>query len=589
MKLNAIAKTTAAGAVALLIAGCGGGSGDIATPPVVNPPVQPPAASLQLSGTAATGLALASASVEVKCAEGTGTTTTGTSGGYTVKLEGGKLPCIIRVTGTRDGAEVTLHSVTEAGTADAATNQTSAVANVTPLTEIVVAQLTGGLPGQAFVTFSDTSASQITTEKLTAATTAVLTALKDATGLDFTATGDPFKTTLVAATSPTEKVDNPYDNLLDDLGKKVAIEALPQVVTQVATAAASGSSAGLQDAMVAVDAGSMPNCPSVLSGKYRFVEYFGSTYVRTLNFKAMTAARPDGSSVPITVDAAKPCEFVTVSDVNGNEVKFEVAMGAAGVGAARIQNITAGRNNVAWVFPEQSHTLSELTGSWTFHQGGFMPGDGLVHWPGKLEVAADGKASVCDYEFGASTWTTCTPDTEANLSAKARSDGGFDLVDSSLVVASAWGYRAPSGSLTVFATTNAAGSNDPAAEQTVLVLFKPRTQELPAVNSVSKYWDVSIARVFGSAPGDNNAAFVADSNTITAVDSATSSVSRKRTSDGREDTFKYNAPIDGLRFRAQVPGMLGVYTFPLPGLGIALSVNSAASSTHLYNVSIGRP
>lgn len=585
MKFNAIAKTTAAGAVALLIAGCGGGSDDVATPPVVTPP----AASLQLSGTAATGLALAGASVEVKCAEGTGTTTTSTSGGYTVKLEGGKLPCIIRVTGTKDGAEVTLHSVTEAGTADAATNQTSAVANVTPLTEIVVAQLTGGLPGEAFAAFSDTSASQITTEKLTAATTTVLTALKDATGLDFTATGDPFKTTLVAATSPTEKVDNPYDNLLDDLGKKVAIEALPQVVTQVATAAASGSSAGLEDAMASVDAGSLPNCPAVLSGKYRIVEYFGSSYVRTLDFKTMTAARPnDTTTIPITVDAAKPCEFTTLSTVNGNEVKFEFAMGAGGVGAARIQNLTAGRNNVAWVFPVQSHTASELTGAWTFHQGGFMPGEGLVHWPGKLEVAADGKASACDYEFGASTWSTCTPDTGANLSLAARTDGGFDVMDSSRVAASAWGYRAPSGSLTLFATTNAAGSNDPTVEQTVLVLFKPRTQALPAVGAVTKYWDVGIARAFGAAPGDNKATFLTDSNTITAVDSAASTVFRERASDGRKDTFVYNAPLDGLRYRAQVTGMLGVYTFPLPGLGIALSVNSAASTTHLYNVSVGR-
>lgn len=588
MKFNAIAKTTAAGAVALLIAGCGGGSGDIATPPVVNPPAQPPAASLQLSGTAATGLALASANVEVKCAEGSGTATTDASGGYTVKLEGGKLPCMIRVTGTAGGVEVTLHSVTEAGTADAATNQTSAVANVTPLTEIVVAQLTGGLPGAAFVAFSDTSASQITTEKLTTAITTVLTALKDASGLDF-GTIDPFKAPLVAATSSAPAQGNAYDKLLDQLGAKVAPEALPQLVTQVATAAASGSTAGLQDAMVAVDAGSLPNCPSVLSGKYRFVEYFGSTYVRTLNFKTMTAARPDGTSVPITVDAAKPCEFVTVADVSGNEVKFEVAIGSAGVGAARIQNITAGRNNVAWVFPEQSHTVSELVGSWTFHQGGFMPGDGFVHWPGKLEVAADGKASVCEYEFGASTWSTCTPDTEANLTVAARTDGGVNLMDSSRVAANAWGYRAPNGSLTVFATTNAAGSSDPAVEQTVLVLFKPRTQQLPAVGSVTKYWDVSIARQFSAGPGVNNASFAADSNTIQSVDSTASTVSRKRTSDGREDTFVYNAPLDGLRFRAQVPGMLGVYTFPLPGLGIALSVNSAASSTHLYNVSVGRP
>ncbi|HET8747918.1 MAG TPA: hypothetical protein VFM98_20135, partial [Ramlibacter sp.] len=150
-------------------------------------------------------------------------------------------------------------------------------------------------------------------------------------------------------------------------------------------------------------------------------------------------------------------------------------------------------------------------------------------------------------------------------------------------------YRAPNGSLTLFGTTNAAGSNEPGVEQTVLVLFKPQTQQLPAVGSVSKYWDVTIARTLGAPPGDNNASLVADSNTITAVDSATSSVSRERASDGRKDMFTYNAPLDGLRHRAQVPGMLGVYLFPLPGLNVALAVNSAAASTHLYNISIARP
>ncbi|HET8746098.1 MAG TPA: hypothetical protein VFM98_10875, partial [Ramlibacter sp.] len=569
-------KTTAASAVALLIAGCGGGSDDADTPPAGDPPV----ASLQVSGTAATGLALASADVQVKCASGTATTTTDASGAYTVTLEGGELPCMIRVEGTAGGVEVTLHSVTEAGSADAATNQTSAVANVTPLTEIVVAQLTGGMPGDAFTAFSGASAGAITSENLSTAITAVLNALKDASGIDFAAIGDPFKAPLEAATASAPAQGNDYDKLLDQLGGQVAPEALPQLVTQVATAAASGSSEGLQDAMVAVGGGSLPNCPKVLSGKYRFLEYFGSSYVRTLNFKTMTAARPDGTTVPITVDAAKPCEFATLAEVNGNEVKFDVAMGAAGVGAARIQNITAGRNNIAWVFPEQPHTVSELVGAWTFHQGGFIPGEGLVHWPGKLDVTADGKTSVCDYEFNAGTSSTCTPDPEANLTVKARTDGGFDLMESSLTVANAWGYRAPNGSLTLFGTTNAAGSNEPGVEQTVLVLFKPQVQQLPAVGSVTNYWDVSILRTPGSAPGDNNATLVADSNTITAVDSATSSVSRERASDGRKDTFTYNAPLDGLRHRAQVPGMLGVYLFPLPGLNVALAVNSAAASTH---------
>jgi hypothetical protein len=590
MKFNSFTKSLASGAVALLVAGCGGGSDDVVAPAVPQAPAAP-VASLQVSGTAATGLALAQAAVQVKCATGEGTATTGAGGTYSVTLEGGVLPCMIRVT----GGQVTLHSVTEAGSTDATSKQTSAVANVTPLTEIVVAQLTGGLPNEVFAAFTQASAAGITGDKLAAATTAVLTTLKDATGLDF-ASIDPFKAPLVAATSTAPTQGNAYDKLLDQLGDKVAPEALPQLVTQVATASASGSTTGLQDAMAAVDAGSLPGCPAIMGGNYRIVEYFGASYVRNLNFNTMKITRPGntGSGLDITTDPAKPCAF-TVTGNNGTaDVQLDFVMGANGVGAARILNLTFNRNNIAYVFPVQSHTLAEATGSWTFHQGGFMPGEGLVHLPGKVDIAADGTAVPCDYEFGATAWSTCTADTGANLKAAARSDGGFNLVNGTSVAASVWaasvwGYRSPSGTLTLFGSTNEAGSTDPSVPQTTLVLFKPNPQQLPALGTVTKYWDVTVARPLNAGPGQNNASVVADSNTVLSVDTAAGTVVRKRGSDGREDTIRYNVPLTGLRYRAQTSTILGVYQYPLPGTSVVLSVNSAPASTHLYNVSVVRP
>jgi hypothetical protein len=79
--------------------------------------------------------------------------------------------------------------VTEAGTADG--SNTSAVANVTPLTEMIVAKLAGALPADLFASFS--ASNQITSDLLQAATTAVVTALKDATDIDLDSIG-PFKT-----------------------------------------------------------------------------------------------------------------------------------------------------------------------------------------------------------------------------------------------------------------------------------------------------------------------------------------------------------------------------------------------------------
>jgi hypothetical protein len=51
---------------------------------------------------------VADADVQVKCAGGSGTTTTTASGGYTVSITGGKLPCMIRVSG--NGGALVLHS-----------------------------------------------------------------------------------------------------------------------------------------------------------------------------------------------------------------------------------------------------------------------------------------------------------------------------------------------------------------------------------------------------------------------------------------------------------------------------------------------
>src|SRR5690606_36236133 len=64
-----VTKTLVASAVALLISGCGGSGSDAADPG----PVQgdDPKPGLQVSGTAATGLAMAGSTVDVKCVAGT--------------------------------------------------------------------------------------------------------------------------------------------------------------------------------------------------------------------------------------------------------------------------------------------------------------------------------------------------------------------------------------------------------------------------------------------------------------------------------------------------------------------------------------
>ena len=141
-------------------------------------------------------------------------------------MTGGALPCIVRVTGTSpDGTSVTLHSVVETGTSTNGT--TAAVANVTPITEMIVAQLMEAMPADAFTTFDP---QRITQTALTSATTTIVDALKTA-GVDLGAI-DPLKASLVPATGST--TGNTYDQLLDQLGTTVTTESLPLVINQIA-------------------------------------------------------------------------------------------------------------------------------------------------------------------------------------------------------------------------------------------------------------------------------------------------------------------------------------------------------------------
>lgn len=593
-RIDVLAKSATACAVVLMVAACGGGgggSGGSATPAKTEP-------SVQLSGTAATGAALANASVAVKCANATGTATTDSKGTYSLKLTGGALPCVIQVTGEQGGVAVTLHSVAEAGSTDSASGTTSAAANVTPLTEMIVAQLSAGLPSDLFAAFG--SGSTVNTAQLVAATNAVLTALKDATGIDL-GTIDPFKTQLVAATISAPDGGNAYDKLLDQLGDKVSPAALPQVVNQIASAASSGGSTSLGDVMASVEKGPLAGCPVAVSGKYRTIDHFGRTTVRDIDFGAMTYKSLDGTvSFAITADSAKPCEFVAQGTQGTDNVRFDFAMGSAGVAVYRTQNITQDRTSVGYLFPVQTHAKASLAGTWSMLQSGYTPDDGFIHWMDRMTFNADDKIDICEIDFRNAPGT-CVPDPEANISVAARSDGGFDVngVEDGVVgaVANMYAYRSPSGALNVFGTTNPEGLRNAAGvqvEETHFILTKHQALAVPAVGTVSKYFDVQLNRPIGGV--NETTAPKADSNTVTSVNGST--VTRVRTSDSRVDTVHYNDPLPGVRHRDAglnpdgVTPFAEVYQVSVPGTGLTVSINAVPSSpsrSHIYAPSVQRP
>jgi hypothetical protein len=574
MKFKALPQATAVAVLGLMLTACGGGGsggGDGGGTP---------AAGLQVSGTAATGAALASASVEVKCASGNGTATTSSAGAYSLSITGGALPCIVRVAGTTaGGASVTLHSVVETGTSGS--GGTTAVANVTPVTEMIVAQLVAALPSEAFANFTP---SQVTAAGVSTATAAIVDALK-AAGVDLTGT-DPLKATLVPATATT--AGNAYDQLLDALGEKVPPEGLPQVVNQIASAAATESGSGLTEAMTAVAGGALEGCPNVVSGRYRTLDLFGKSIVRDIDFAKKTFTAANGTDqLAISTDAAKPCEFTVTGTSEGKAIEWNIAMGANGAGAYKARFTSpASTGTDGFIFPVQSRAVSDLAGEWSFLQSGAFPGEGLVHFSGKVTVNADGSATACDY---APDWQSCVE--PAAMSVVARSDGGFDLVDGGEVAAQLYGYKAPNGTMVVFGTSNAAGTDAPDVEQTSLVISKLSPLALPAVGSTVRYWDVSLTQ---NQSTRTVAAPFAESNTVQSVDTAAGTATRQRASDGRIDTVSFNQPLPGVRVR-EAGSFNGVpfgeaIQVPL-GIGLTLSVNSVPYPTGVYfhNISVERP
>ena len=152
-----------------VLAACGGGGSSSTSDITAAPPT-----GVSLSGTAATGMALMSAAIKVVCSGGTAaTTTTDPSGSYSISLTGGTLPCMVQATGKDSkNNDVTLYSVI------AGSGPGTAVLNITPLTDAVVAQTlitnaNGASSESTFKAFSGDNVAVFNDPMLSAATNTV--------------------------------------------------------------------------------------------------------------------------------------------------------------------------------------------------------------------------------------------------------------------------------------------------------------------------------------------------------------------------------------------------------------------------------
>ena len=511
-------------AVSGTITGCGGGSSDNAAPPA--------STALALSGTATDGSAnpIASRAIDAKCSTGSGATTTSGSGSFTLSIDGAKLPCVARV--TKDDGSV-LHTV-------ATGSGTSATANITPATQLIVANLAGTDPAAYYDT--GFAATPPTAAAVTASQGAVVATLKSG-GVDFTPAGD-----LIGA-APTPA----YTTALASLSSALAaadttLPALTATIAATSTTTATGSATTNGVASLPADLLLKPavrHCPALRSGSYRVVAPFEGPALAdkygklVINAATLAIVFTDGSTG--TWAANGPCRY---TDDGG---RTDIVVSQAGVLSSRYTNDAGATYRPAFAFPEQSHTLAEVAGTW--NAIGLNRNAANTAYTGAAFTATfDGTGTisavtVCQDD---ATWSVsgaaCTSQV-ASDSLRANADGGFDAVDkaSGAVVARVFAYQAGGGELMAMLVTPSGSFR---------MLTKQRTNALPAVNAVQTFWNLAVNNQLCAA-----GPLSVSSNTIVSVDSAAASWLRsQKTVGGANDsphpeTLFANQPRNGYTLR----------------------------------------
>ena len=538
----------------LALAACGGSGGDGGS---ATDPLTPPAAAtpMQLSGTVATAAPLAGAAVTATCARGGGSTTADASGAYVEKLDDASLPCVVVAT-SADGATV-LRSVA------AGTGAADATVQVTPLTELLVAQLAGAAPGIFAANFN--AATTVDPTSLQQAQATLLQSLAQA-NVDLSGVTDVVAGALQPASG------SGYDAALQHLASALADSgsSLEQLATAVATSAGLGSqtSGSVVATQLAV---ANADCPSLKSGRHRSIDFGDqSDSVVTVDARALTVV-VDGVTHAMT--AIEPCLYA-IDDAYATQ--WAVAKSGMGVWRQGGAGVAA---DLGMTVPEQTLDVAALAGAYNrVSYAGTTIGSGDF---GQLTFDANGvnTSSVQCPDYGD---CAAVPNLHAHVAADAA--GGFDYFDENdatpTIDARSFAYRDGGGHTWIVATTGEA-----------VVLLSPQdTLSLPSDGSSNAYWQLDVTPA-------NLGAFVSDDVAAIAADAATSTVTRRFASDGHTDTVTFNDPGQGLRHRAANACLTSdngprscnaVVQMPMTGSGIT-AVVSADPAKHFLSLSVGKP
>ena len=521
-------------AVGALLSGCGGSSNSPAPAPA---PPAPAPAPMSVTGTAASGLAMAGAAIEIKCTGGTGTATAAADGSYSASITGATLPCMVRATSS-DGTLAYHAALTGSGTA------TSAVINVTPLTELILA-IAAGDPTQVDATFTGNATLPGALGAALAAAEATLAGALAAAGIDISAF-DPVTTALSAATSTTatgDAQDQAIDTLMADLAvnKSGLVELATVLDTAVSTTTAQQEAATLLAAAPVVS-----QCAYARPGTYWWINHNGGLTTITLDstLSAVTIAdtnEQDGNNPETdTLTWASGCQATFTQQ---NTAVQQVTFTSGGEFAAgNLANGTVS-GNLHIAIPQQKVALADLAGDWNFIEYDSRENTQTTFSEtntGIVTLDAQGHLTCSAAEIAdGCVQPTLTANADGTFTATASAGSMPVLV-----------FRGANGKLNFIALQDYPNGGG-------LIIAAPvATAVLPANGSTSVYVQYQLSGIPATGSTHNWASFDIDTftYTVSAVDTTARTATRSySTKDGAlfdlVDVVDYDQPSTGFRLR----------------------------------------
>jgi len=519
----------------LTLAACGGSGGSSSSS----------SSDLVISGVALTGTAIDAGAVQVKCQSGTGTTTTGSDGSFTVTITGGTRPCLLKVTDPISSTDI--HSLLESGS----------VANISPVTDLVVANTTGVTPSTAFKNYTAAIQSSITSAKVAQAIT-VVQKTTESLGTDADITGiDPLKISIKARQGDTagDATDKKIDALMAALAASdKKISELSELLKSATTSTVQASTKTLVgDAQY-----SLTNCPAARSGDVWSLDFEGSDPMpwnvnfSTLVIKDLTSNQSYVIQSVTEQGVSMSCAFKSTVTIKGVSVSMEFRVSDGGVSGWKLTNPTTGKSTFGIAVPKQPTRKPTST-----EFGGTFPAIFFINIQGsttrtaaalKYTIDSSGNiaAALCDTTNVASpTCTGSVPNSAKSLSCTDATAGYLSCQSSDgLTKAKAVLYASPGQAMMLMSI-----SQMPLLEGGTgygLVVMN----KAPASDSLPKLGDISPSGWYASIDTSNTVkSGLAPISTITKVDTSTKTYeSTIPTFDGVFKTYTNN-PALGFRLQ----------------------------------------